>query len=329
MILSMTGWASQEFVWKNFVFRIELKSLNHRFLDQKYRFPRDLSRELAFLENSFRAMLEKQVKRGSVEVLLDYQESKVSEESGQGVGQGAGSVIDHEAAKQAYLSLKKVADDLGLAGTLKMRDVLAFPNVLDRRVNTVVLFSQAEEQEVFLKTASQAFQEAVRHLLEMRALEGQKLQKALLVLLNQMSEKADVLKDRRTQIQLQAQQKIKRRMEQAIESFPAQIDQNEWAKKILEAKIAQEVSLLLERLDIEEELTRFQGHLHELVNLFEGRSLVAEKSSLGKKVDFLLQETNREVNTMSNKAQDLDLSQTVVELKLLIEQIREQSLNLE
>lgn len=315
MILSMTGWASRNFQWNGHSFRVELKSLNHRFLDQKYRIPR----EWVFVETALRPLVEAQIKRGSVEIWIDRQEDQSTENS---------TRINTEAAQQAFETLDQLSKKLGLKESVCLRDVLNFPEVFERNPerNSVknVLFKEASAQESFLQTLLPEFSLALKELNKMKQIEGEKLVSVLSQALNKMKASMINLKRMRDQIRTRAQEKIKKRVEQAVETFPIPATAGDvtWAMKFLESRVAQETAMMLERLDVEEELVRFSGHILELEKLLN-------TSSIGKKMDFMLQEVNREINTLSNKSQDLGISQEVVDLKLLVEQLREQSLNLE
>ena len=124
----------------------------------------------------------------------------------------------------------------------------------------------------------------------------------------------------RVQIQKKSQEKIKKRLEQCFEAYTSP---DAKMRALMETRIAQEISYALDKMDIEEELNRFKGHVDQIEHL------LGEGGLVGKKLDFMFQEVSREINTLANKAQDLDISHDVIELKTWVEQLREQSLNLE
>jgi uncharacterized protein (TIGR00255 family) len=154
----------------------------------------------------------------------------------------------------------------------------------------------------------------------MRAQEGTKLRDALLQIIAEFRKIYNFFVSAQSQIQTRARDKIKKRIEQCFEAYGTT---DEKLRALMETRIAQEISYTLDKLDIEEELTRFKGHIDQI------EALLLAGGQVGKKLDFMFQELNREVNTLGNKAQDLNVSQEVIELKMRIEQMREQSLNLE
>jgi uncharacterized protein (TIGR00255 family) len=154
----------------------------------------------------------------------------------------------------------------------------------------------------------------------MRKAEGGKLRDALLSIMSLFRGSYTKFLGLREEIRGRARDKIKKRIEQCFESYGTT---DEKLRALMETRIAQEISYALDKLDVEEELTRFKGHIDEI------EKLLRVGGPVGKKLDFMFQELNREINTLGNKSQDLGVSQEVIELKMWIEQMREQSLNLE
>ena len=304
MIQSMTGFATRSFSFKEETYKIELKSLNHRFLDLKLRLPRGFT---AF-EAGIKTAVEAKFKRGSVEVWIERQSVVKSENTLR---------INDDQASLAFQVLNDLRTRFLLPEAVSLRDLLSFPDVIEKTVSLELNPDEAKElSSQVLKTLALALED----LEQMRANEGAKLQVALLDIIAQFRKAHSEFMGMREQIQARASTKIKKRVEQCFEAYSTP---DEKLRALMETRIAQEISYTLEKLDIEEELTRYKGH----IDLLE--ALLREGGLVGKKLDFMFQELNREINTLGNKSQDLGISQEVIRLKTWIEQMREQSLNLE
>jgi uncharacterized protein (TIGR00255 family) len=198
-----------------------------------------------------------------------------------------------------------------------LKDVISFPEVVVRSGSEEREATQLASLETrLLSELSQLIQD----LTEMRVSEGGRLKEALLLILAGFRESHSKFLVLREDIRNRARDKVKKRIEQCFEAYPTPDDR---LRALMETRIAQEISAVLDRLDVEEELTRFKGHIDAIEVLLQNGGAV------GKKLDFLFQELNREINTLGNKSQDLGVSGEVIELKTRIEQMREQSLNLE
>ena len=306
-ILSMTGYATRSFSVLGQNYKIELKSLNHRFLDQKLRLPREWNG----FDGPLKSLVESKVKRGAIEVWVERQADQ-SGDSG-----ASENRINYKQAEVAHQVLTELQKRFGLAEAITLRDLISFPEVLSKTSAPVLTDEQASElKSTLLAQASLALDDLVK----MRILEGSKLQAALLAIIDQFRTSHDRFVSLRDQLQKKSQEKIRKRIEQCFEAYATPDAQ---MRALMETRIAQEISYALDKADIEEELTRFKGHIDEIANLLK------QGGPVGKKLDFMFQELNREINTLGNKAQDLDVSQDVISLKMWIEQMREQSLNLE
>jgi uncharacterized protein (TIGR00255 family) len=157
-------------------------------------------------------------------------------------------------------------------------------------------------------------------LLQMKRSEGARLKNALMEIVQNLETARERLLKQREVIRNRAKEKVRKRIEVCFEAYPTV---EERLRALMETRISQEISATLEKLDIEEELTRFIGHVRAI------QDLLGSGGAVGKRLDFLFQELNREINTLGNKSQDLEVSMEVIELKMWVEQMREQSLNLE
>lgn len=305
MIASMTGYASRVFTFQGVQYKIEFKSLNHRFLELKLRTPR----EWMALETTIRSFVESKIKRGSVEMWIERAQDNVA------VAQEV--AINTQQAEHAYKQLQEVKKKLRIEEPISIRDVMTFPDVISKSGAPPLADDTLDELADILKDQMAG---AIKDLIAMRSSEGIKLQKALLQITAQLRGSYEKLIGLRAQIQTRAKEKVRRRIEQCFEAYPTAEAQ---VRALMESRIAQEIAYALEKVDIEEELTRFKGHVEAV------EKLLRDGGPIGKKLDFLFQEINREVNTLGNKSQDLEVSQDVILMKTWIEQLREQSLNIE
>ena len=304
MIVSMTGYAAKTFLVGDESFKVELKSLNHRFLDVKLRMPRDLG----FLESGIKGLFESRIKRGSLDAWI--------ERTGTARVESTVKVNEGQLA-YAYEVLSGIRNQYALKEEIQLKDLVSFPDVLVKKNGD----ERSEEAAAALKSAVHvALSEAVEELIRMRIAEGERLKHALLGILKNLRISHEKLKLQRTAIQNRAREKVRKKIEQCFQAYSSP---EEAMRGLIETRIAQEISFSLEKLDIEEELTRFLGHLEAI------ESELVKGGQVGKRLDFLFQELNREINTLGNKSQDLEISKEVIELKMWVEQMREQSLNLE
>ncbi len=305
MICSMTGYATKMFHYNGENYKIEIKSLNHRFLDLKFRMPK----EWASIETSARALFESKMKRGSVELWVERTNDSKKD--------SLDIKINIPQAEKAMELFRELQRKFKITDPISLKDLITFPDVIVKHTSPYLSEESITElREMFMDELSVALDDLVK----MRAQEGEKTKRAMLMVLENFKNTHLRFLNLRVQMQKKAQEKVKKRIEQCFESFTTPDAQ---MRALMETRIAQEVSLTLDKMDIEEELNRFRGHVDQIEHLMSIGGLI------GKKLDFMFQELNREVNTLGNKAQDLDISHDVIELKTWLEQLREQSLNLE
>ncbi|MDR2624959.1 MAG: YicC family protein [Zoogloeaceae bacterium] len=291
MISSMTGYAAQSRRFTGGQLHMELKGVNSRFLDLHFR----LADELRMAETSIREQISSRVKRGKVECRLYFTLEKKADAM--------------EVDRALLEKIRRVGDlvraHLPEVGTLSLGDVLRWPGLL-------------AEESVAFEALTPVFQELLAATLEefvaARAREGEKLAALILERGRQMR----VILARITPLVPAAQdtlrEKLRQRLSNAVSASGVSID---------ESRILQEVALFAARIDVDEELSRLAAHLEELERIFTAGGAV------GKRLDFLMQELNREANTLGAKSVLAEIAQGVMELKLLIEQMREQAQNLE
>jgi uncharacterized protein (TIGR00255 family) len=289
----MTGYGRGEAIVQEYQFIVELKAVNHRY--KEVVFPR-LPRLLLLLEDRIRRLILGRVARGRVDVFLSIQENPDAARTVK---------VDKLLAVAYYKAIKELQEITGAAGEIELEDLVNLPNIF------VVGEPVIDALECW-PAVKQAVEDATEHLVQMKAAEGAELA-------------ADI--SRRLEVVARLNEKIKERSPLVVEEYRERLHvrlQEIMAGSLIdENRLACEVALLAERSDITEEVVRLASHLKQV------QACLAAEEAVGRKLDFLLQEVNREVNTIASKAGDLVISQAVVELKSELEKIREQVQNVE
>ncbi|MDO5070512.1 YicC-like family, N-terminal region [Neisseria zoodegmatis] len=288
-IHSMTGFANAAGECGGKRINLEIRAVNHRYLDVQFRMPDDLRH----LENTLRESIAASAARGKLECRIQIQDIA---QSGQGL-----AVNEELVAQLAELNKKwrKAHDDLG---KLTVADILKFPGVLA---------SQNEDEETFTETLKNLLAQALADFTAARAREGEKLAQHLLMRLYEMEKIINGLSSVFPQLLEAHMEKVRTRLQEAVEN----IDND---------RLQQEFALFIQKSDVDEEFSRLRTHIEEV-----RRIVTSSQGSVGKRLDFLMQELNREANTLGSKAIAAECTQASVELKVLIEQMREQVQNIE
>lgn len=295
MFLSMTGFGnkSHEFSWGTVSF--EITSVNHKYQEFSARLPRELSS----LENRIITLMRSLIGRGKVKLTAD-----ISWNPGARV-----PILDEEGLMNIYNQVRKITKRNNLEFSNDITPFLMIPGVFDSNSNLAE--EAAHETPDIWDDMTRG---AIDALMEMKRSEGEKLRVKIdedLVILENLTGK---IKLRWGVASSEAIESLRTRMENVMEHFKLEID---------EPRIAQEVAFMSDKWDISEELTRLEAHTGKF------RQLMNAKDSSGKKLDFLVQEMNREINTIGSKAADSEIRWAVVEAKTCIERIREQLQNIE
>jgi uncharacterized protein (TIGR00255 family) len=289
MIASMTGFARRETTGEWGTLVCELRSVNHRFLEAGFRLPD----ELRAAEGELRARLTRQLRRGKVDCTLSYRRP-----------QGAGSALEVDTAvlERVLAAVRIVARTLREpAAAVNAVDVLRWPGVLRE---------DGGSGEQLLAATYAVFGAALEELVAARAREGARLRELLEQRCTGLE--ALVAEVRARLPEVQARMRV--RLNERLAELTAGVDPE---------RLEQELALLLQRLDVDEELERLAGHVSEV------RRVIGASEPAGRRLDFLMQELNREANTLSSKSQDLETTRSAVDMKVLIEQMREQVQNAE
>ena len=292
MILSMTGYANASAELDSSSLTLELRAVNHRYLDIQLRMPD----ELRGFEGALREAITAQLQRGKVECRINYAAR----------GAQSGASLNRGLLQQLAAWNKEVQDALPDARSLSVADVLRWNGVLETPG------ASADELRAALL---ELLQEALQEFSASRAREGEKLKEFLL-------QRVDKIEALRTGVMPHVpaaiaayEQKLVARLREAMQSAPA--------NDVWDERVRQEITLFAGKIDVDEELSRLASHLTEM------RRILAQGGAVGKRLDFLMQELNREANTLGSKSVDAEVSRNAMEMKILIEQMREQIQNLE
>ncbi|MFN3285844.1 MAG: YicC/YloC family endoribonuclease [bacterium] len=292
----MTGYGAAEPSADGGRWWVEVRSTNHRFLEVVVRLPR----ELGALEDRVRAAVAERVRRGRVEVL-------VREDSGLRPRE---AVVDTALARRYADALERLRRELGLAEPVTLGALLALPEV-------VRLEEARPDPEATWEALQPVLRRALDRLVDMRAAEGGRLAADLRERLGRLERWVERVAQRAEELPQAYAQRLRQRVAELLRSLDV-------GQTPDEARLALEVAAFAERCDVREELVRLRSHLQEARALLEGSD-----GSVGRKLEFLLQEMQREVNTVGSKAADLEVTRAVVEMKSELEAIREQVQNVE
>jgi len=292
MLKSMTGYGKGEAASERGRFTVEIRSVNHRYGEISVRMPRGF----LSLEQEVKRTVSNVLKRGKIDVTVQWEEI---------TGESAMPQAD-AALAQGYATLfRELAGKLGLASEVPLSLVLAQKGVLKDSGTTI-------DEAEFLPQLVAAVQAAVGTIDAMRKREGEALEADLLARRRQVAEWVEQVGERAPQVVLEYRQKLKLRLEQLLEG--AEMDA---------ARLAQEVALMADRCDVTEELVRLSSHFAQ----FDEALRLSEP--VGRKLDFLMQEMNREVNTIGSKSSDAEVTTLVIRIKAEMEKMREQVQNVE
>lgn len=292
MVRSMTGYGRATGTSPEGTFTVEIRSVNHRYLDLSFRMPRELS----CVEDLARALLSARLGRGKVDVYVSWdRHGRV----------GRGVSIDMDLARAYSESLKRLAEELGLAGPVSVDTIVRMPDVVAARDEEV-------DADGLWAILEGLMEEAISGLERMKQAEGEQL--------------ALDMEGRLARIE-QALEQARERAPITVEAYRARLEarvsEMVGDARVDEARLATETALFADRCDYTEETVRFSSHIRQF------RSALNTPGPVGKKLDFITQEMNREANTIASKAQDSQAQALAVEIKAELEKIREQVQNIE
>ncbi|MDD3338721.1 MAG: YicC family protein [Lachnospiraceae bacterium] len=292
MIKSMTGFGRGEIMDTDMKFTVEIKSVNHRYLDFNIRMPKKFS----FFESSIRNTLKEYMQRGKVDVFITYEdftESRVALH------------YNKEIASQYMQYLNQMSEDFGMENDVRISGLSRYPEVLTMEEQT------ADEKEIWSQL-EKTIRQAAQQFSESRNTEGESLRNDLFEKLDGLNNLVTQVETRSPEIMNEYREKLETKMHELLEDN--QIDEN---------RIAAEVVLFADKMCTDEETVRLRSHIEHM------KETLKEGTGIGRKLDFIAQEMNREANTITSKANDLNTTNIAIELKTEIEKIREQIQNIE
>lgn len=292
MIKSMTGFGRYEVSDDERKVTVEMKSVNHRYLDVNIRMPKKLS----FFEAGIRNLLKQNLERGKIDVFITYEDFTESK-----------FVLKyHDDIAREYLTyLRQMSKDLGLKDDIQVSSLSRYPDVFTMEEQTL------DEEELW-KMVEEVVLGASKRLVETRITEGENLKKDLIDKLNGMTSYVNMIEEYSPEIIREYRGKLEVKVRELLED--TQIDEN---------RLLTEVAIFAEKICIDEETVRLRSHIEHMKDTLEGGG------SIGRKLDFIAQEMNREANTILSKANNLIISNKGIELKTEIEKVREQIQNIE
>ena len=292
MIKSMTGFGRCEVAENNRKFTVEIKSVNHRYLDVNIKMPKKLN----FFESAIRAELKNYISRGKVDLFISYEDYTENH---------ANIRYNRELAAEYRKYLRQMQEEFGLEDDIRVSTLSRYSEVFTMEEQNV------DEGELW-KELRKAIQGAAESFVQTRVAEGERLREDLLQKLDGMLGLVDFIAERSPRIVQEYRQKLEERVKDLLGD--AQVDEN---------RLLTEVTIFADKVCVDEELVRLRSHIETT------KATLQEGGSIGRKLDFIAQEMNREANTTLSKSNDLEVSNCAIELKTEIEKVREQIQNIE
>ncbi len=292
MIKSMTGFGRCEVNEGSRKFTVEMKSVNHRYLDVNIKMPKKLN----FFESSIRGELKNYIQRGKVDLFISYEDFSES---------NVCVKYNREIAGEYLRYLSQMAEEFSLDNDVRVSSLSRYPEVF-------TMEEQVVDESKLWEELQRALQGAAQNFVETRIREGENLKNDLIGKLEGMLTHVDFILERSPQIVSEYRQKLTEKVKELLEDT-----------KVDESRLLMEVTIFADKVCVDEEIVRLRSHIATM------KDTLAEGGGIGRKLDFIAQEMNREANTILSKANDLAISNRAIELKTEIEKVREQIQNIE
>ncbi len=289
---SMTGFGRSKSEKNAREYIVEIKSVNHKYSDITIKMPRILS----CYEEDVKKIISSKVSRGKIDVFITY--NNYSEE-------GKNIIINRELAKNYVNQLNELAEETGINNRISPTEVLKLPDVLQLKI-------EDDESNIIKEELLECTSTAVENFIEMRKNEGDKIKLDLQARINKLECNVEKIVSNTTGLIEGYVEKLRERIKEILKT-----------DVVDEARLAQEIVIYADKCSIEEELTRLKSHIDQF------RSLLEADGPIGKKIDFLIQEMNRETNTIASKSVKLEITNLAIDNKTILEDIREQIQNIE
>lgn len=292
MLKSMTGYGRGKYECDSREYTVEIKSVNNRYSDISIKMPRNIS----FLEDTVRKLISNSITRGKVEVFVSFTNNS---------DKGRNIELNYDLAKNYIEAMKKLAEETSINSNIEVIDVVRLPDVLNTTVDQ-------EGENIITEELTKTVSEAITNFIKMREIEGEKIKEDLQERIESISKKINQINSISTGLVSEYIVKLEKRVNELLK--PNVVDEN---------RLAQEIVIYSDKCSVEEEITRMRSHISQFLNLLE------QTNSNGKRIDFLIQEMNRETNTIGSKANNLQITNYIVDIKTELENIREQIQNIE
>ena len=292
MIKSMTGFGRSEVSNEDRKITVEMKSVNHRYCDISIKLPKKLN----FYEVSIRNLLKKFIGRGKIDVFVTYEDFTENTVCVK---------YNSDLAKEYYDNLKKISEEFGIDNDVKATALSRYPDVLTVEEQTI-------DEGKLWELVEEAVNNAAGVFVETRIVEGENLKTDLKIKLNTMAELVDFVEDRSPQIVTEYRGKLLAKVSELLGDT-----------KVDESILLTEVTVYADKICVDEETVRLKSHIDNMMNTLD------ESDNVGRKLDFIAQEMNREANTILSKVNDIEITNKAIDLKTEIEKVREQIQNIE
>lgn len=288
---SMTGFGRANYENDGRTYNVEIKSVNHRYADISVKMPRCIS----YLEEKVKKEIANSISRGKIDVYITFENNSAK---------GKNIKINKELAKIYIDELKQLADENSINSNIPVTEISKFPDVL--------VIENLEEEDIIWNELEIVLKEALENFVVMRTQEGNKIKEDLEIRIERVKEKVSKISEYSTRLVEEYVVKLETRIKEILKT-----------DVVDKERLNQEIVIYADKCSIEEELTRLNSHIIQFKNF------INMENPIGKKIDFLIQEMNRETNTIGSKSGSLEITNMVIDIKTEIEDIREQIQNIE
>lgn len=289
---SMTGYGRAKLQKESREYIVEIKSVNHKYLDINVKLPRNLF----CMEDRVRKSISNKIFRGKIDVFITYINNGI---------EGKNILINKDIARLYIKELEELANENNIASGLRATEISKLPEVLN------IVIDEDDEDKIW-SDLNECLEEALSNFVNMRETEGERIRLDLEERLNEINENVAKIIQNSTGLIEEYVVKLRNRIKEILDT-----------DVVDETRLAQEIVIYSDKISIEEEITRIKSHIEQF------KTLLDEKGPIGKKADFIIQEMNRETNTMGSKSGSIDITNLVIKIKTQIEDIREQIQNIE
>ena len=289
---SMTGYGRAKLQKESREYIVEIKSVNHKYLDMNIKLPRNLF----CMEDRVRKSISNKISRGKIDVFITYINNGI---------EGKNILINKDIARLYIKELEELANENNIASGLRATEISKLPEVLN------IVIDEDDEDKIW-SDLNECLEEALSNFVNMRETEGERIKLDLEERLNEINENVAKIIQNSTGLIEEYVVKLRNRIKEMLDT-----------DIVDETRLAQEIVIYSDKISIEEEITRIKSHIEQF------RTLLDEKDPIGKKADFIIQEMKRETNTMGSKSGSIDIINLVIKIKTQIEDIREQIQNIE